>query len=263
MCTARSAPPAGSPRRSACTDRATELDGAAELLRRRIEDAFWSEALGTYALALDGEKRPCLVRSSNAGHLLVTGVAEPGRARRVVDQLMTSRFFSGWGVRTLASSEARYNPMSYHNGSVWPHDNALIGMGIASYGWREEVGRIFEGLFSASTYIDLRRLPELLCGFPRRRGQGPTFYPVACAPQAWAAATPLSLVQSCLGLGFDPATGTVRFDRPFLPEFLEEVVLRGLSVGAGRIDVALRGRGSDVAMTVLRRSGDIRATVTA
>ncbi len=244
-------------------ERASALDEAAAVLRQRIEDAFWSETLGTYALALDGHKRPCLVRSSNAGHLLLTGVAEPGRARRVADQLMTSGFFSGWGVRTLASGETRYNPMSYHNGSVWPHDNALIGMGLARYGFREEAARIFEGLFAACVYIDLRRLPELLCGFPRRRGQGPTFYPVACAPQAWAAATSLSLMQSCLGLGFDPASRTVTFDRPFLPDFLHEVILRGLCIGASRIDVAFRGHGSDVAMTVLKRTGNIRATVTA
>ncbi|MBN9563167.1 MAG: hypothetical protein J0H14_20955, partial [Alphaproteobacteria bacterium] len=137
-----------------------------------------------------------------------------------------------------------------------------VFMGFARYGFRAEAARIFEGLFSACTYIDLRRLPELVCGFPRRRSQGPTFYPVACAPQAWSAATPLSLVQSCLGLGFDPASATVFFDRPMLPHFLEEVVLRGLSIGTSRIDVALRGRGSDVAMTVLSRTGEIRATMT-
>ena len=243
-------------------EQAAVLAREAERLRRRIEAAFWSDEIGTYALALDGEKQPCLVRSSNAGHMLLTGAADPDRARRVAEQLMGSRFFSGWGVRTIASSEARYNPMSYHNGSVWPHDNALIAMGCARYGLREAAARIFEGLFGACVYIDLRRLPELVCGFPRRQSQGPTFYPVACAPQAWSAAAPLSLMQSCLGLGFDPASRTVMFDRPYLPDFLDEVVLRQLSVGAGRIDVALRGRGGDVAMTVLSRSGDIRATMT-
>ncbi len=242
-------------------EQAGTLAREAERLRRRIEAAFWSDEIGTYAMALDGEKRPCLVRSSNAGHMLLTGIASPGRARLVAEQLMTSGFFSGWGVRTIASSEARYNPMSYHNGSVWPHDNAMIAMGLARYGLRAPAARIFEGLFAACVYIDLRRLPELVCGFPRRRAQGPTFYPVACAPQAWSAATPLSLVQSCLGLGFDPATKTVVFDRPMLPAFLDEVVLRQLAIGPSRIDVALRGRGSDVGMTVLSRTGDIRATL--
>ncbi len=243
-------------------EKASTLAAEAESLRERIEAAFWSDEIGNYALALDGEKRPCLVRSSNAGHMLLTEIASEEHARRVAEQLMSSHFFSGWGVRTIASSEARYNPMSYHNGSVWPHDNAMIAMGLARYGLREAAARIFEGLFGACSYIELRRLPELVCGFPRRRAQGPTFYPVACAPQAWSAATPLSLLQSCLGLGFDAANRTVIFDRPVLPAFLEEVILRRVEIGDSRIDVALRGRGQDVSMTVLSRHGDIRATMT-
>jgi len=242
-------------------EQAAALAGEAGRVRERIEAAFWSEEIGTYALALDGDKRPCLVRSSNAGHMLLTEVAAPEHARRVAEQMMSSHFFSGWGVRTIASSEARYNPMSYHNGSVWPHDNAMIAMGLARYGLREPAASIFEGLFGACSYIELRRLPELVCGFPRRRAQGPTFYPVACAPQAWSAATPLSLLQSCLGLGFDATSRTVIFDRPVLPDFLDEVVLRRLAIGGSSIDVVLRGRGPDVAMTVLSRSGDIRATM--
>ncbi len=243
-------------------EKAATLASEADRVRERIEAAFWSDEIGTYAMALDGEKRPCLVRSSNAGHMLLTDVASEAHARRVAEQLMSSHFFSGWGVRTVASSEARYNPMSYHNGSVWPHDNALIAMGLARYGLREPAARLFEGLFGACTYIDLRRLPELVCGFPRRRAQGPTFYPVACAPQAWSAATPLSLLQSCLGLGFDAESRTVLFDRPMLPAFLSEVILRQISIEGSRIDIALRGRGGDVAMTVLSRRGDIRATMT-
>jgi len=231
-------------------------------LRERIEQSFWCEEIDSYALALDGDKRPCAVRASNAGHMLLTECARPERAQAVGRQLMSSRFFSGWGVRTVASSERRYNPMSYHNGSVWPHDNALIAMGFGRYGLRTEAARIFEGLFDACAYIDLRRLPELVCGFPRRRAQGPTFYPVACAPQAWSAATLPAVLQSCLGLGFDTAGRTVFFDRPVLPGSLQEVVLRGITIGMSRIDVALRGKGSEVGMTVLSRSGDIRATMT-
>ena len=136
-------------------------------------------------LALHGDKRPCRVRASNAGHVLYTGLALDARAASVVSTLMAPASFSGWGVRTIASTEARYNPMSYHNGSIWPHDNALIAAGFSRYGFRREAARIFEGLFSAATYVDLMRLPELFCGFPRRRSQGPTFYPVACSPQAW------------------------------------------------------------------------------
>jgi glycogen debranching enzyme len=242
--------------------RAEGLERQAGTLRDHIDAAFWSDAIGTYALALDRDKRPCLIRSSNAGHLLLAGVPSESRARQVAAQLLDSRSFSGWGVRTLAADEPRYNPMSYHNGSVWPHDNAMIAMGFGRYGLRAEAARILDGLFDASAYIDLRRLPELICGFPRRVGQGPTFYPAACAPQAWASATPLSLLQSCLGIGFDTARRTVHFDRPVLPRFLDRVILHGLSVAGARIDVALHRSGDAVAMSVLSRSGDIRATMT-
>jgi glycogen debranching enzyme len=236
---------------------ATSLEWQAERLRTRFEEAFWLDELGCYALALDGAKQPCRVLSSDAGHALLAGIAAPDRARRLGGLLMDAAFFSGWGIRTIAAGEARYNPMSYHNGSVWPHDNALIALGFARYGLKAEAARLFEGLFEAALHMDLRRLPELFCGFPRRRGRGPTLYPVACAPQAWAAATPLALLQSCLGLGFDPGSSTVRFERPVLPAFLDEVVLRGLRVGGGEVDVLLRRHGQEVALNVLRRRGDI------
>ncbi len=240
------------------TRRAATFRAKGETLRERFDACFFDEVLGTYVLALDGDKRPCRVRASNAGHALFTGIAYPERSAAVVATLMTRSSFSGWGVRTLASTEARHNPMSYHNGSVWPHDNALIAAGFARYGFRREATRIFEGLFAASTYIDLRRLPELFCGFARQRNQGPTFYPVACAPQAWAAAASLSLIQSCLGLGFDPVARRITFTRAALPDFLEEVVLRNLSLGSASVDVALRRAGSEVVVNVLAREGDVR-----
>ncbi|MBZ6079125.1 amylo-alpha-1,6-glucosidase [Microvirga sp. WGZ8] len=243
-------------------DQAIVLETEAEALRQQFDDAFWCEDLGTYALALDGEKRPCRVRSSNAGHALFTGIARPERAAQLAETLMNSASFSGFGVRTIASAEARYNPMSYHNGSVWPHDNALIALGLARYGFKQEAARIFEGLFHASVYIDLRRLPELFCGFPRRRGQGPTLYPVACAPQAWAAATPFSLVQACLGMDFDPATKAVRLNRPVLPDFLDELVLRNVVLGECRLDLAVQRAGREVAAHVLSRTGDVKVVIT-
>jgi glycogen debranching enzyme len=226
-------------------------------LRQHFDKAFFDSDLGTYVLALDGEKTPCRVHSSNAGHALYTGIALPERAEAVAATLMSDSFFSGWGVRTLGKSEPRYNPMSYHNGSVWPHDNSLIAAGLARYGFREQAARIFEGLFAASTYIDLRRLPELFCGFPRERSQGPTFYPVACSPQAWAAAAPFLLLQSALGLRFETARNSIAFRRPILPGFLDQVMLLGLKLGEATADVALRRSGNSVAVELLGRTGTI------
>jgi glycogen debranching enzyme len=197
------------------------------------------------------------VRSSNAGHALFTGIARPERAGRVVDALMSTASFSGWGVRTLSAESARYNPMSYHNGSVWPHDNSLIALGFARYGFKSEALRIFEGLFRASIYFDLRRLPELFCGFRRARNLGPVSYPVACAPQAWSSATPFALMQAALGLGFDVARGRVTFDRPSLPDFLDELVIRHISLRDGVLDLKILRAGASAAFSVLSRVGDV------
>ncbi|MBC9205448.1 amylo-alpha-1,6-glucosidase [Roseomonas aerophila] len=242
--------------------KADSFQQRAETLREHFDAAFWDEELGTYVLALDGQKQPCRVRSSNAGHALFAGIAKPERARRLVGTLMNAASFSGWGIRTLAVGEARYNPMSYHNGSVWPHDNAMIAEGFARYGFEAEAARLLEGLFAAAEHLDLHRLPELFCGFPRRNGGGPTPYPVACAPQAWAAVAPLSLLASCLGLGFEPERGRVLFQRPVLPGFLERVVLRNLRVQDAQLDVGLGRVQSQVGMAVLERRGDIHAMMT-
>src|SRR5438445_23689 len=207
-------------RRLGLIERAAQLESAALLLAERFEAAFWCEELGTYAVALDGAKRPCQVRTSNAGQLLFTGMVRTDRARLVAADLMSQKFFSGWGIRTVARGEARYNPMSYHDGSIWPHDNALIALGFARYGLKHSVAHMFKALFDAASYMDLRRLPELFCGFQRERRRGPVLYPVACAPQAWASATPFSLLEAALGLEFDAARGEIRLRDPHLPGFL-------------------------------------------
>ncbi len=242
-------------------DAAARLSQEAEALRARFEDAFWCEDLSIYALALDGDKRPCRVVSSNAGHALLTGIAHPARAARVAAALLDMTVFSGWGVRTVAVSAARYNPMSYHNGSVWPHDNALFALGLARYGHKAGALRIFKGLFEAAGHMDLRRLPELFCGFPWRRLVAPTLYPVACAPQAWASAAIFALVQASLGLGFEHGAQEIRFERPTLPEFLDELHLRGLRLKNGVADVLLHRHGEEVAVTVTRRQGEVRVVV--
>ncbi len=241
---------------------AATLDEQAAALKERFDAAFWCDEISTYALALDGEKKPCRVRTSNAGQVLFTGIAKPERAALIANMLLGQEFFSGWGVRTVASSEARYNPMSYHNGSVWPHDNALIALGFARYGLHEHIQRLFSGIFDAGVYMDLRRLPELFCGFRRRAGKGPTLYPVACSPQAWASAAPFALIKACLGLGFDHRTEEVRFSHPRLPDFLDKMVIRSLTVGGSRMDLMLRRYGSDVTVNVLDKVGDGRVVVT-
>jgi len=233
------------------------LDAQAAELAERFEAAFWCEGIGTYALALDGQKQPCRVRTSNAGQVLFSGIAAPERAEMVMRDLMRPSFYSGWGIRTLAREERRYNPMSYHNGSVWPHDNSLIAAGFARYGHKNAVDRVFKGLFEAASYMDLRRLPELHCGFQRGRERGPTLYPVACSPQAWAAATPLLLLQSSLGLEFNPDRDEILLRKPRLPPFLEEVTLRNLRLGQSAVDLMLRRHGTGVSLQVLRNEGQI------
>jgi len=236
-------------------------ESRAALLKTAFELHFWCADIGTYALALDGQRKACRVRASNAGHVLMTGICSSARALLIAELLMGSPFFNGWGVRTLASGEARYNPMSYHNGSVWPHDNAVIALGLARHGLKSQAERLFVGLFDAALYMDLRRLPELFCGFARRRGQGPTFYPVACSPQAWAATAMHAALGACLGISFDATENSVVFDRPRLPEFLNEVTLHDLTLGDARISVVLRRMGTEVAMNVLARTGPIQAVM--
>jgi glycogen debranching enzyme len=239
---------------------ATRLQAEAETLRQNFEAAFWCDELSTYALALDGDKRPCRVIASNAGHALLTGIAAPDRAERVAATLMRAGCFSGWGIRTVALTASRYNPISYHNGSVWPHDNALIALGFARYGLKEPGLRVATGLFDAASYWEPRRLPELFCGFPRHR-MAPTMYPVACSPQAWAGAAVFALVQANLGLHFDARAGEIRFDCPRLPDFLDRLQLRGLRLGDATADVLFHRLDGEVAATVTQRSGAVRVVV--
>lgn len=240
--------------------RADDLRDQARALRSRFESAFWLEDLGTYALALDGEKRPCRVRTSNAGHCLAAGIARPDRARRVAETLLSKHSDSGWGIRTLDDREARYNPMAYHNGSVWPHDNAVIARGFARYGLRQEAIRVLTALFDASLFMDLHRLPELFCGFPRRRGTGPTLYPVACSPQAWSSAAVFLLLQSVLGLRVQGSR--VRFRHPALPPSLDTVRILDLRAGTGQVDLELRRHHDhSVGVNVLRKIGRVSVGV--
>ena len=242
-------------------ERSRALLAEARALRARFEAAFWCDDLATYALALDGDKRPCRVRTSNAGHCLFTGIASPTRARLVAGMLTHPDMYSGWGIRTVATDERRYNPMSYHNGSVWPHDNAIIAAGMARYHLGHQAERILQGMFDACQAVDLQRLPELVCGFARMAGAGPTLYPVACAPQAWSAGAVYLLLSACLGLAIDGPEQRIRFTYPRLPGFLETVWISGLRVGQAMVDLELRRHGDDVGVNVLRRDGAVEVVL--
>jgi glycogen debranching enzyme len=237
--------------------RSTHLNGQADHLRERFEEYFWCEELSTYALALDGEKRPCKVRTSNPGQCLATGIVSPQRAARVAATLLDSHSFSGWGIRTVSDQELRYNPMSYHNGSVWPHDNAIIAAGMARYGLNGCVAKVFTGLFDTSLFVEMSRMPELFCGFPRRTGEGPTLYPVACAPQSWAAAAVFSLIQSLLGLSIDAPRRQIRFVKAALPESLKRIDIHNLQVADATVDLAIERFPSNVGIDVKRRHGSV------
>lgn len=240
------------------TDRAETLREEAKRLKKRFDHAFWCGDISAYALALDGEKRPCRVRSSNAGHALFTGIARAERVDGLANMLFAEDMFSGWGIRTLSGDERRYNPMAYHNGTVWPHDNALIGSGLGRYGYKILASRLLRALFDASTYMPRYRLPELFCGFIRRPEEDPTQYPVACAPQAWASAAVFCLLRACLGLTIRVDQKHLVFHHPTLPAFLQDVEVRNLRVGQGTVDLALQRNVNNVCVEVLRSDVDVQ-----
>jgi glycogen debranching enzyme len=236
---------------------AEKLIAEAEELRTKFEAAFWSDELGMFVLALDGKKRPCRVRSSNAGHCLFSGIASDAHARSVTEALLSPSFFSGWGIRTLVMGEKRYNPMSYHNGSMWPHDNAVIAYGALKRQDKQLPLRVLSGLQELSENVNLHRLPELICGFGRRPGKGPTLYPVACSPQAWAAGAVFWLLQSCLGLEIRAKESRVILHHSALPANLENVHIRNLRIGSACVDLAFVRYAETVGVNITRRTGHV------
>ncbi|HWB77909.1 MAG TPA: amylo-alpha-1,6-glucosidase, partial [Nannocystaceae bacterium] len=233
----------------------------AAALQQRFDAAFWSDELDCYALALDGGKRPCKVVSSNAGHCLFSGIALPHRAARIAERMLQPDMFSGWGIRTVSTQAARYNPAAYHNGSVWPHDNALVALGLSRYGFKQHAVRVLEAMLDSSEHMDLQRMPELFCGFARRSAGGPTLYPVACSPQAWASATAFALLQAVLGLQVSANPAQVKLSRPMLPTCIDEIVIEDLRVGEHRVTFALHRHAQDVGVQVIARTGDVEVIV--
>jgi glycogen debranching enzyme len=242
-------------------ERAAGLERQAIALQEEFERAFWCEDLSTYAMALDGDKRPCRIRSSNAGQCFFTGIVRPDHALRTGHTLFGAESFSRWGIRTLASSEARYNPMGYHTGSVWPHDNALIAFGLSRYGLAQRALQLLTALFEASRYFELYRMPELFCGFAQQSGEGPVLYPVACTPQAWSAASVFLLFQSCLGLEISSPDARICLTSPCLPAAVDELRIHKLEVGGATVDLLLVRHDYDVSVNVTRRDGEVQVVV--
>jgi glycogen debranching enzyme len=240
---------------------ATALRREARALFERFNRDFWIEHESFYALALDGEKRPCEVIASNAGHCLWTGIVPDERAPLIAKRMLGDDMFSGWGIRTLCARERRYNPMSYHNGSVWPHDNAIAAAGFRRYRLGSFVLTVASAIFDAARHFDRERLPELFCGFARRHGHGPISYPVACSPQAWAAGSALQLLTAMLGLEADALAGRLTLVNPQLPSWLRDVELHDVRVGASSLDVAItRGR-DGASVELIGRRGDVELIV--
>ncbi|MBX3073103.1 amylo-alpha-1,6-glucosidase [Candidatus Obscuribacterales bacterium] len=218
-------------------EQAKALSEKAAALKTRFNRDFWMPEKRGIALALDGDGKQCDVYSSNIGHLLASGILNEKAATECADILMSDEMFCGWGIRTLASSETAYNPMSYHNGSVWPHDNAMSIEGLCRIGRSADALRVMSGLFETSKFRPDMRLPELFCGFSDRNFDRPVWYPVSCAPQAWAAGSVFQMLSGCLGLIPDAQSGSLRVVRPALPEWLEHVEVRGIRVGKGICDL--------------------------
>jgi len=237
-------------------DRRAEWADRAEAVRAKVEDRFWMEDEGFYAIALDGDGEQCRAIGSNAGHLLFTGLPAKDRALRVVKRMLSAEFRSGWGIRTLARGQARFNPMSYHDGSVWPHDTAMAAAGMARYGERHAVALLVGEIYEAATHFHLR-LPELFCGFERLPGEPPIAYPVACLPQAWAAGSVFLMLQASLGLNIDAVEGTVEIDNPTLPAGVDHLNVTNLKVGEGMIDLAFHQMGNHTVVYPRRREGPV------
>jgi glycogen debranching enzyme len=236
-------------------ERAAALAREAATLSDAIRQRFWMEESGTFALALDGLKRQVPTVTSNAGHLLWSRVPTPAQAEGVARSLLGSDLFSGWGIRTLSAAHRVFNPMSYHNGSVWPHDNALVVLGLALYGRARDALPVVRGLHEAAMRSAFQRLPELFCGMTRQRGVGPVRYPVSCTPQAWASGTFFMLLQGSLGLHPQASARVLRVRNPVLPDFLRELTISGMAVGESRVALRFQRHGDRTLANLLEVDG--------
>ncbi|MGH2635800.1 MAG: amylo-alpha-1,6-glucosidase [Actinomycetota bacterium] len=240
---------------------ARRLEDEATELKRRYNDAFWIEDEQFFAEALDADKRQVRTVTSNPGHGLYCGIVDEEKAVPLAKRLLSPDMFSGWGIRTMSKAAAAYNPMSYHNGSVWPHDNALIAAGLKRYGFARSTNRVATALFDAAVQADYLRLPELFCGFTRRTPNRPVSYPIACSPQAWAAGSPYLMLQAILGISARAHENLLTVNLPHLPTWLNAVEVRNLAVGDSRISMVFRREGEITSFSLLAREGDVRVVM--
>ena len=237
-------------------ERAAELRRQAAEMRDRIRDRFWREELGTFALALDRDKRPVATATTNAGHLLWSRVPAPDEAERMAERFLEPDFFSGWGIRTLSAAHSAFNPMSYHNGSVWPHDNAIVVLGMALYGHARSALPVVRAIYEAGVQTEYQRLPELYCGMARGRGHRPVAYPVSCSPQAWASGSLFMLLQAMLGIYAEAPARVLHVRDPVLPDFLNDLTVSGLAIGGTRVSLQFRRHGHRTLANLLSLDGD-------
>jgi glycogen debranching enzyme len=240
---------------------ASRLEAEAARLKENFNRMFWSESKQTYVIALDGKKNQCNVLSSNAGHCLFSGIATPERAAIIAKNLLGETMFSGWGIRTISTQEQRYNPMSYHNGSVWPHDNAMIAYGFSRYSLMNEVVQVLAGTFDTTEHMEGQRLPELFCGFDRQKGKSPTSYPVACSPQAWSVGAVFLMIQACLGLKIDARNKTITLCHPVLPSFLNDITITNLKLNNQLVIFQIRRSKEGLDATLLSPNVDVTIKV--
>jgi glycogen debranching enzyme len=236
--------------------RAGDLRQKARRLREQFEERFWCEETGFYAYALDPEKHPVRTIASNAGHCLWSGIVSRERAARVVRRFFEPDMWSGWGIRTLSAKNPAYNPFAYQLGSVWPHDNGLIALGMKRYGFADEAARVARDISEAASYFASYRLPELYAGVAREEGNFPVLYPAANVPQAWAAGSVFHLLQAILGLRGDAPEGRLFVD-PVLPRWLPEITLHELAIGGARVDLRFWRDGDRTRWDASLRQGKI------
>jgi len=242
-------------------DVAEELLRKAEKLKQRFNEDFWMPEAGYYAVALDGNKERVGSITSNPGHCLWSRIIDPARAGRVVRRLLAPDMSSGWGIRTLSEKNPAYDPIGYHTGTVWPHDNSLIAHGMKLMGFDDAANKVIDQLAMCGAYFPAGRFPELFCGFPREEVPVPVEYPVACRPQAWATGATLLMVRSYGGISADAPEGTLFIVRPTLPFWLGGQDLIGLRVGNARVDLAFHSHEGATGCQVMRKDGDLEVLI--